>query len=123
MRNIFWLLIALLLIGCTEAAASPPANVSLLQLAEQPESSMEGLVDGTLTNVAGCVGLESADATYTLIWPPDYDLTGSNVVLNGQTVATLGETTAVSGGEPPSELVATLSTSCQAPFWLVGNVQ
>jgi hypothetical protein len=95
---------------------------------------MEGEVDGTLVLADNCIRVDSdeADASYLLIWPPEFNITIENSsikILNGdgELVARIGDKVHIGGGE--IQLLSMLDKTiqeqvprqCPAPYWIIGD--
>jgi hypothetical protein len=96
------------------------------------DSVMEAQLPGKLELDNGYIRIRYFDDNYLLIWPHGFSLlaTGGEIWIiddAGQTVAKVGDTITVGGGEVTAGTVEgvierQLPDDCNGPFWLVGEL-
>jgi hypothetical protein len=93
---------------------------------------MEARTGGILVLVDNCIRVDretSTNASYLLIWPPDFNYSIENdtvKILNedGEIVASLGNKVIISGGEVPvlyEPVKEQAPSQCNGPYWIIGD--
>jgi hypothetical protein len=114
------------LIGCQIIPPSPQPQVVATFLTAE--------LVGTLTKGEGCIRVNTVNESFGVVFPPDASITeleNSLTIVTGLATNTpreinipFGERVRLSGGEVeslPSSLAETVSDSCEAPYWVLGE--
>ncbi len=99
---------------------------------EGERAVMEARTGGILVLVDNCIRVNretSTNASYLLIWPPDFNFSVENDTVNifnesGDTVASIGDKVIISGGEVPvlfEPVKSQVPLKCNGPYWIIGD--
>lgn len=99
---------------------------------EGERAVMEARTGGILVLVDNCIRIDretSTNASYLLIWPPDFNYSIENdtvKILNGsgENVASLRDKVIISGGEVPvlyEPVKEQVPSQCIGPYWIIGD--
>jgi len=99
---------------------------------EGERAVMEARTGGILVLENNCIRVDrktSTNASYLLIWPPDFNFSVENDavrILNedGKIVASIGDKVIISGGEVPvlyEPVKEQVPSQCNGPYWIIGD--
>ncbi|MCZ7550975.1 MAG: hypothetical protein M5U05_00075 [Anaerolineales bacterium] len=99
---------------------------------EGERAVMEARTGGILVLENNCIRVDretSTNASYLLIWPPDFNFSVENDtvrILNedGKAVASIGDKVIISGGEVPvlyEPVKGQVPSQCNEPYWIIGD--
>jgi hypothetical protein len=121
-------------IGCDANSANPSPGDLFFPVQKEGLVQMLTLAKGRLVIENSCLRLKPIiGSSYLLIWPYGYSLHAEGKVIevingDGKTVAHVGDTIKIGGGEAVSVEIVMIYTSqqlpdnCKGPYWLVNEV-